>query len=72
MEEDKDMEWLLLIMVHYKDSLQMIKLMVKGNLYGKMVKSIKDNLKNHNFMGLVKLFIQIRKLFKDNGDRIII
>ena len=72
MEEDKDMEQLLQIMGHQKDSLQMIKLMVKVNLYGKMVKFMKASLKNHNFMGLAKLYIQIRKLLKDNGDRIII
>jgi hypothetical protein len=72
MEEGKDMELLLLIMEHWKEILSMIRLMVKVNLSGKMVKFMKGSLKSLNFMALVKFYIQIKKLSKDNGDRIII
>lgn len=71
MEGDKVMGLSPLIMEHWKEILSMMKLMVKVNFYGKMEKFMKDSLKSLNFMALAKSYIQIRKLLRGNGDRII-
>lgn len=72
MEKERVKEQFKHKMGFYKVILRMIKLMAQESSNGRMEKSMKDNLENLCLMAKERLYIQMEKLHRVNGRKIII